>query len=105
MASSATCRSRRHAKRHLDLERGRIVAVSASRPALDLRGVERNQPTRAARAAGSFPNLAFLQLLFGYRSLDELRHAFADCIIRTPEAYDLLTTLFPKQPSNVWAVL
>ena len=89
----------------LDLDRGRIVAVSAWRPALDLPGVERNQPTRAARAAASFPGLAFLQLLFGYRSFDELRHAFADCIVRTPEAYDLLTALFPKQPSNVWAVM
>jgi hypothetical protein len=44
----------------------------------------------------------FLQLLFGYRSLEELEYAFADCYSETPEAAVLLNVLFPKQASNVW---
>lgn len=47
-----------------------------------------------------FPPLVFLQLLFGYRSLDELRYAFPDCWAdEEPEL--LLQALFPKQPSWV----
>jgi hypothetical protein len=52
----------------------------------------------------AFPGLTFLQLLFGYRSLDELHYAFVDCFAGTDNARALLTCLFPKQPSNVWAV-
>ncbi|MCA9973737.1 MAG: hypothetical protein KC425_26165, partial [Anaerolineales bacterium] len=47
-----------------------------------------------------FPDLTFLQLLFGYRSLAELDHAFADCYM-SDEAHVLLTCLFPKRPSMV----
>jgi GNAT superfamily N-acetyltransferase len=52
-----------------------------------------------------FPPLVFLQLLFGYRSLDELRHAYPDVTVgghATPGAPLLLKTLFPPQPS--WLV-
>ena len=51
----------------------------------------------------AFPDLTFLQLLFGYRSLDELDNAFADCW-RNDEATGLLNMLFPKKPSNIWPV-
>ena len=47
-----------------------------------------------------FPPLVFLQLLFGHRSLAELRYAFPDCWAdEEPEL--LLKVLFPKQPSWV----
>ena len=49
---------------------------------------------------GHFPPLLFLQLLFGYRSLDELYAYFQD-IWPKDEARLLLNTLFPKQPSWV----
>ena len=52
----------------------------------------------------AFPQLTFLQLLFGYRTLDELNYAFADCWWDHDTAYALLNTLFPKQISQVWAV-
>jgi hypothetical protein len=52
----------------------------------------------------AFPGLTFFQLLFGYRSLAELRYAFVDCFARHDTAQALLNGLFPKQPSNVWAV-
>ncbi len=47
-----------------------------------------------------FPPLVFLQLLFGYRSLDELYAYFQD-VWPKDEARLLLNTLFPKQPSWV----
>jgi hypothetical protein len=50
-----------------------------------------------------FPGLTFLQLLFGYRSLEELRYAFPDCWAGD-EAIPVLAGLFPKQVSNVWPV-
>lgn len=56
----------------------------------------------AQSAGASFPELTFLQLLFGYRSLAELEYAFADCRAHTDEARLLLDVLFPKQPSLVW---
>ncbi len=60
----------------------------------------------APRAVGdaAFPGLTFLQLLFGYRSLDELKHVFADCWTGSDEAQALLHALFPKQGSDVWPV-
>lgn len=48
-----------------------------------------------------FPPLVFLQLLFGYRSLEELHHTFPDCRADQEPAL-LLKTLFPKQTS--WVV-
>jgi hypothetical protein len=46
------------------------------------------------------PPLTFLQLLFGYRSLAELRATFPD-VWAEQEAALLLDILFPKQPSTV----
>lgn len=48
-----------------------------------------------------FPPLVFLQMLFGYRNLDELRHAFPD-VWAKGEARALLPTLFPQRAS--WVV-
>lgn len=52
----------------------------------------------------SFPELTFLQLLFGYRSMDELDHAYADCYAKDKESGLLLSALFPKKPSDVWEI-
>lgn len=49
-----------------------------------------------------FPDLTFLQLLFGYRSLEELNYARADCYASNADTAALLNVLFPKQHS--WAV-
>jgi hypothetical protein len=48
-----------------------------------------------------FPPLVFLQLLFGFHSLEELRQAFPDCWTDEEPAL-LLNALFPKQSS--WVV-
>jgi len=73
-------------------ERGRLVSVKEWSPAAG-----------AARDA-RFPGLAFLQLVFGYRSVAELEGAFADCEILSHEARVILSALFPRRASHVWAV-
>ncbi len=61
------------------------------------------RPERVEAGDAAFPDLTFLQLLFGFRSLDELRHAFPDCSVSTDPARALLPVLFPKKPSHVWS--
>lgn len=70
-----------------------------------LTGVEewKSSPHRHSGNAG-FPGLTFLQLIFGYRSLSELKYAFADCWTRDDQARVLLEVLFPKRASSVWPV-
>ena len=53
-----------------------------------------------------FPDLTFLQLLFGLRSLDELSAWYPDCSLSSPDPVvrALLLTLFPKRPSHVWPI-
>ncbi|MGH7391199.1 MAG: GNAT family N-acetyltransferase [Candidatus Rokuibacteriota bacterium] len=89
----------------LGFERGRLVGVERWQPPLDVVGEEQMMPTAAPRPHAMFPGLTFLELLFGFRSVDELRHAFPDVVLRTSEARALLETLFPKRPSDTWAVL
>ncbi|OGO73205.1 MAG: hypothetical protein A2Z49_09805 [Chloroflexi bacterium RBG_19FT_COMBO_56_12] len=70
-----------------------------------LSAAEQYQPTPVGHEGdAAFPELTFLQLLFGYRSLDELRTAFPDCWTWKDDAYVLLNTLFPRQPSQIWPV-
>jgi hypothetical protein len=76
----------------LKFEQGRLAAVDAWQPSSE----EEGDP--------SFPNLTFLQLLFGYRSLDELRQAYADVQYGNDTARVLLKALFPRQPSHVWGL-
>lgn len=54
------------------------------------------------RAGGNFPPLVFLQVLFGHRSIKELRQVFPDVWVND-EARPLLRTLFPTRPSFVFA--
>lgn len=76
----------------LTLEAGRLTAVEEWRRA------------NGERADGHFPGLTFLQLLFGFRSVDELEHAFPDCQVRSNDARVVLNAWFPKKLSQVWAV-
>lgn len=49
-------------------------------------------------AMAGFPPLVFLQALFGYRSLDELRHIYPD-VWASGDATGLLVALLPKRQS------
>jgi len=57
-----------------------------------------------SRPEAAFPDLTFYQLLFGYRRLDELRYAFADCWVNEDRGRPLLEALFPYQPSDIWPI-
>ncbi|MEZ4870396.1 MAG: GNAT family N-acetyltransferase [Caldilineaceae bacterium] len=74
---------------HLAFTEGKLVTAEAWRP-----------PTYGDNANGGFPPLVFLQLLLGYRSLDELCAHYPD-VWAKPELEPLLNTLFPKQYSLV----
>jgi hypothetical protein len=50
------------------------------------------------RAQASIPSLVFLKLLFGHRSLAELRDAFPD-VIAGDDARPVLEALFPRRPT------
>jgi hypothetical protein len=52
----------------------------------------------------AFPPHTFLQLLFGYRSMDMLKSSYPDCWTNKDETHVLLDALFPRQHSNVWPV-
>ena len=77
----------------LVLEEGRLAVIEPWTP----------EPVEISGQA-AFPGQTFLQLLFGYRSLEELCGAFPDCDVRTDEAWALLSALFPKQASDIWPV-
>ncbi len=51
-------------------------------------------------AQGGFPPLVFLQVVFGYRSLDELKQSYPDIWLNN-EGRLLLSLLFPARPSYV----
>jgi hypothetical protein len=76
----------------LELERGRLSAV------------EHWSATDEEEGDAAFPDLTFLQLLFGHRSLEELDRVFADCSPGEGDARVLLGALFPRRPSALWPV-
>ena len=89
----------------LTLGCGKISDVEAWRPDITVQGLEFGRPSRdPRRPLATFPDLTFLQLLFGFRGLREIEAAFPDCVVRTQEARALLDALFPKAPSDIWPV-
>jgi GNAT superfamily N-acetyltransferase len=75
---------------HMVFDKGRITHIEPWRA-----------PLYKSNADATCPALVFLQLLFGYRSLDELRYAFPDVRVEKSEAEVLLNALFPKKFSWV----
>jgi hypothetical protein len=61
-------------------------------------------PTQDLNAGGFFPELTFLQLLFGWRARQEIEAAFPDCRTRGDEPPVLIDILFPKLPSHVLGI-
>jgi hypothetical protein len=62
------------------------------------------QPEAGDMGQALFPDLTFLQLVFGYRSYEELEQSYADCSYKDDETRVLLSTLFPKKTSSVMMV-
>jgi hypothetical protein len=67
------------------------------------------QPLPKDVGQAAFPDLSFLQMVFGYRTIEELEQSYADCWYngderRVDETRLLLNTLFPKKASSVMMV-
>ncbi len=75
---------------HMVLDKGHITRIELW-----------HAPAYQNTADASCPSLVFLQLLFGYRSLDELRYAYPDVRVENSNAEVLLNALFPKKFSWV----
>lgn len=69
-----------------------------------LKNAEPWQPKPTDEPNAGFPDLTFLQLLFGYRTLAELEQSFADCWSDNHRTRVLLNVLFPKRLSDVFPV-
>jgi Acetyltransferase (GNAT) domain len=90
----------------LRFDAGRLQGVDGWAPPRTSVGLDFALPSAdERRPSATFPDLTFLQLLFGYRSLEELEAAFPDCVMRGQEPRALLQALFPKAPSKVWPIL
>ena len=76
----------------LVIEKGKITKMESWKPS----------PKDGGMIA--FPGLTFLQVLFGYRSYDELHHSFADCWCDGEDLRALINILFPKTLSDVFPV-
>ena len=63
--------------------------------------IESWKPAPKSEGDIAFPNLTFLQILFGYRSYEELHYAFPDCWCDQKDVNILINILFPKKLSNV----
>ena len=70
-----------------------------------LKAAESYKPEPSDMGDIGLPDLTVLQLVFGYRSLDELRGAYADCYWESDEARLVASVLFPKKPSLVTGVV
>jgi len=76
----------------LTLEQGKIA------------GIEPWMPRPHEDGDAAFPGHTFLQLLFGYRSFDELHRSFVDCFWANHAARVVMNALFPKRLSDVFPV-
>jgi hypothetical protein len=65
--------------------------------------IETWQPSTKNFGKAAYPGLTFLQVLFGYRTQDELENSFADCTSDT-DVEPVLRALFPKLPSDILPV-
>ena len=52
-------------------------------------------------SSANFPDLTFLQLVFGYRTVQQLEDGYADLYYRKEEAKPLFAILFPRKASHV----
>jgi len=63
------------------------------------------KPDNAEDGNAIFPMLTFLQVLFGYRSFEELEHAYPDCWWSDESTRVIVNALFPKKNSHVFGIV
>jgi len=77
----------------LVIDRGQIKTIESWKP--------NPQPDDGDIA---FPNLTFLQMVFGYRTYEEIHYAFPDCWCDDEDVRVLMNVMFPKKVSNIYPV-
>lgn len=79
---------------HIALEKGKIATIEPWDNPL------------YGKSSVYLPNHTFLQVLFGHRNIDEVHHVYADAYTnpKRPMEAQLFRILFPKRPSNIWAI-
>ena len=60
------------------------------------------KPDHADHGNAGFPMLTFIQILFGYRSFEELKFAFPDCWWSDQNTRLIINILFPKKSSSLY---
>ena len=55
-------------------------------------------------ANAQFPSFTFLHLVFGHRTVGELKNIYSDLETKDEETANLINALFPKKVSDVWPV-
>ncbi len=75
----------------INLKKGRLAEI------------ESWQPTVADPGNAFFPDLTFLHLVFGHRTVEEINAIYPECSAKG-ETAALLRALFPKRPSLIWQV-
>lgn len=60
------------------------------------------KPNYADEGNAGFPMLTFLQILFGYRSFEELKYVFPDCWWSDENTRIVVNALFPKKNSSLY---
>ncbi len=55
-------------------------------------------------SSAAFPPLTFLHMVFGYRTIDEIKYMHKDCGTKDDLTAHLLDALFPKKISKVWPI-
>lgn len=69
-----------------------------------IKTIEAWQPTPDDEGSAAFPDHTFLHLVFGNNTMEELRALRADLYANGNANYVVLNALFPKHPSDVWAI-
>jgi len=70
----------------------------------ELSTIENWMPSPEEEGDIALPDRTFLQMLFSYRSFEELHASFADCWCNIEEVRVLMNILFPKKHSDVFPV-
>lgn len=83
---------------HLAIAGGRVTAGESLTPR------DRDLLDEAAPYELRVPTAALAHLIAGHRSLADLEHADADCIVGPDPARALVEALFPPRPSHVWVL-
>jgi len=92
------------------IDHSREIKVSLYRDGLQINiekgklSIEKWMPAPKDEGDIAFPDRTFLQMMFGYRSYEELHSAFTECWCDHEDVHVLMNILFPKKLSDVFPI-